>query len=195
MLELLFNKVAGLETCNFIKKRLQHRCFLVNIAKFFKSTYTEEHLRMAASVLIILLGIYWPSLLNKKLNVGWFLLKMFVDLLRVYSLLIISRNHFKIQHIFIDWPAENKNLSKVKNIAARAICSDISILTGLDRLLSTTDVYFNDMQKKQGAEFFQNISGQLLLKFIKYLFLKSFVVSLDKFILLAHVLCWNFLKF
>ena len=31
---LFFNKVAGHQTCNFIKKRLQHRYFLVNIGKF-----------------------------------------------------------------------------------------------------------------------------------------------------------------
>ena len=30
---LFFNKVAGHQSCNFIKKRLQHRCFLVNIEK------------------------------------------------------------------------------------------------------------------------------------------------------------------
>ena len=36
MLEPLFNKVADL------KKRLQHRCFPVNIAKFLRAT---EHLR------------------------------------------------------------------------------------------------------------------------------------------------------
>ena len=29
MLESLLIKVAGLKTCNFIKKRLQHRCFPV----------------------------------------------------------------------------------------------------------------------------------------------------------------------
>ena len=34
VLESLFNKVAGLQICNFIKKRLQSRCFLVNFAKF-----------------------------------------------------------------------------------------------------------------------------------------------------------------
>ena len=33
VLESLFNKVTGPKTCNFIKKRLQHRCFPVNIAK------------------------------------------------------------------------------------------------------------------------------------------------------------------
>ena len=34
MLESFFNKVAGLKACNFIQKRLQHRCFPVNIAKY-----------------------------------------------------------------------------------------------------------------------------------------------------------------
>ena len=32
--ESLFDKVRGLQACNFIKKRLQHRRFLVNIANF-----------------------------------------------------------------------------------------------------------------------------------------------------------------
>ena len=33
----LFNKVVGLEACNFIEKRLQLRCFPLNIAKFLKT--------------------------------------------------------------------------------------------------------------------------------------------------------------
>ena len=33
VLESLFNKAAGHKACNFIKKRLQHRCFPVNTAK------------------------------------------------------------------------------------------------------------------------------------------------------------------
>ena len=36
MLESLFNQVVALQVFNFIKKRFQHRCFSVNIAKFFK---------------------------------------------------------------------------------------------------------------------------------------------------------------
>ena len=32
----LFNKVAGFQACTFIKKRLYHRCFLVNITKFLR---------------------------------------------------------------------------------------------------------------------------------------------------------------
>ena len=35
-----------------MKKRIQHRCFIANIANIFKSSYFEEHLQMAASVLI-----------------------------------------------------------------------------------------------------------------------------------------------
>ena len=34
VLESLFNKVAGLQGCSFIKKRLQQRCFTVNISNF-----------------------------------------------------------------------------------------------------------------------------------------------------------------
>ena len=37
VLESLFNKVASLKACNFIKKRLQHRCFPVNIARFLRT--------------------------------------------------------------------------------------------------------------------------------------------------------------
>ena len=36
MLESLFNKVAG-QACNFIKKRLQHRCFPVKIVKLVRT--------------------------------------------------------------------------------------------------------------------------------------------------------------
>ena len=35
----LFNKNAGVQVSNFIKKWLQHRCFPVNIAKFLSTAY------------------------------------------------------------------------------------------------------------------------------------------------------------
>ena len=35
--EYLFNKVAGLKACNFIKERLQDRCFPMNIANFLRT--------------------------------------------------------------------------------------------------------------------------------------------------------------
>ena len=49
VLEFLFNKVAGLKAYNFMKKRLRHRCFPVNIVKLlwtFSKIYRNfiEHL-------------------------------------------------------------------------------------------------------------------------------------------------------
>ena len=37
VLKSFFNRVAGLQAWNFIKKRLRHRCFPVNIAKFLRT--------------------------------------------------------------------------------------------------------------------------------------------------------------
>ena len=36
VLEFIFKNVSDLQTCNFIKKRPQHRCFLVDITKILK---------------------------------------------------------------------------------------------------------------------------------------------------------------
>ena len=37
VLESLFNNAADLQVCDFIKKRLQQRCFPVIIAKFLRT--------------------------------------------------------------------------------------------------------------------------------------------------------------
>ena len=42
VLESLFNKAAGLKACNFIKKRLEHRCFPVKFAKFLRTTFLQN---------------------------------------------------------------------------------------------------------------------------------------------------------
>ena len=39
---ILFNKVAGLKSCNFIEKRLQHRCFPVKFAKILRPSILEN---------------------------------------------------------------------------------------------------------------------------------------------------------
>ena len=44
MLESLFDEAAGLNTFNFIKRRLQHKLFPVNIAKLFRTASFIEHL-------------------------------------------------------------------------------------------------------------------------------------------------------
>ena len=57
-LESLLNKVASLKPCNFIKKRLQHRCFPVNIAKFLRTTFFTEHLRRLLLIVTAILSLY-----------------------------------------------------------------------------------------------------------------------------------------
>ena len=44
VVEFLFKKVAALKARNFIKKKLQHRCFAVNITKFLRTSFFAEHL-------------------------------------------------------------------------------------------------------------------------------------------------------
>ena len=39
---IIFDKVAGLQTCNFMKEKLQHRCFSVNIAKFLSTPHLQN---------------------------------------------------------------------------------------------------------------------------------------------------------
>ena len=36
---LFFNKVPGVQACNFIERILQHRCFSVNCVKFLRNTF------------------------------------------------------------------------------------------------------------------------------------------------------------
>ena len=54
MLESLFNKVAGLQACNFIKKQLKHRLFCVKIAKFSRTPLFAELLGWLLLNIIVL---------------------------------------------------------------------------------------------------------------------------------------------
>ena len=45
MLKSIFNRVAGLKFCNSIKKRLQHSCLPVKVAKFLKTPFFAEEFR------------------------------------------------------------------------------------------------------------------------------------------------------
>ena len=44
---LFVNKVAGPQACNFMKRRFKHSCFPVNIAKFLRTAFLIEHLRIS----------------------------------------------------------------------------------------------------------------------------------------------------
>ena len=45
VLESLFTKVANLEAWNFIRKRIQHKCFPVKFEKILRARFFTEHLR------------------------------------------------------------------------------------------------------------------------------------------------------
>ena len=50
MSDSLLKKVAGLEARESIKRRLQHRCFPVNIAKFLRTAFSIEQLVAASGI-------------------------------------------------------------------------------------------------------------------------------------------------
>ena len=50
---------TGLKACNFIKKRLQHKCFPMKYTNFFNNSFFTEHLRW-----MLLSGDYCPCLVQ-----------------------------------------------------------------------------------------------------------------------------------
>ena len=60
------NKIAGLRACNFIKKILQHKCFPVKFAKFFKNTFLYRTPLVAASELLERLRLGFSHLHEHK---------------------------------------------------------------------------------------------------------------------------------
>ena len=60
-----------LKVCNFIKRRLQHRCFLVKFAKFLRTPFFTEHLRwllLKLNILMLQLQIY--NILEQEVLTG-----------------------------------------------------------------------------------------------------------------------------
>ena len=57
---LFFNKFPDLRPETLLKKRLWHRCFPVNFAKFLRTPFLIEHLRWLLLIIIsILISIYF----------------------------------------------------------------------------------------------------------------------------------------
>ena len=66
---LFFNKNAGLQAWNFIKKRLQHRCFLVNIAKFLRTAIFKnicERLLLRVFPFYVSLNVFLHKQITKQ---------------------------------------------------------------------------------------------------------------------------------
>ena len=57
LLESIFKKVAGLQACNFTKKRLQHK-FSCEYCEIFENTCFEKRLRIAASASLMTIACH-----------------------------------------------------------------------------------------------------------------------------------------
>ena len=51
----LLDEVAHHQACNFVKKRLQHRCFTVNFAKFLKAPSRTPPMNASAVIAAFLI--------------------------------------------------------------------------------------------------------------------------------------------
>ena len=60
VLDCLFNKAAALQVCNFIKKKLQHRCFPVIIAKFLRIPILKN---ICERLLLFIQKICWNTII------------------------------------------------------------------------------------------------------------------------------------
>ena len=67
VLKSLFNKVAGHQNCNFIKKRLQQRCFPVKFSKLLRTLFLQNMSHRTCSVkLFLFLSPYSSDTLSKQ---------------------------------------------------------------------------------------------------------------------------------
>ena len=90
---LLFNKVAVLRPATLLKKRLWHRCFLVNFVKFSRTPFFVEHV--------------WWLLLDILEKACYLLVKMFDELVEVKYF----KNDNRFQESYIKY-FMNKNRGK-----------------------------------------------------------------------------------
>ena len=67
MLEFLFNKVVVQKVWHLIKKRLQHRCFLVKFAKLPRTPFFHKTPPVTASVILMTLYSALRNLLSLRL--------------------------------------------------------------------------------------------------------------------------------
>ena len=56
---LFFDKIAGLRSATFLKKRLWHRRFPLNFAKFLRATFVTEHLWWLLLTFVSISVCFW----------------------------------------------------------------------------------------------------------------------------------------
>ena len=102
---LFFNKVAALRPATLLKKRLWHRCFPVNFAKFLRTAFIKEHL--------------WWRFLIKGLFVLqnwllWYVQKDKVSYFGKYKIgVVLNQNLQEILEIVLPWTEISINFGSV----------------------------------------------------------------------------------
>ena len=99
VLHSLFNKVADLQVCNSIKKRLRHRCFPVNVADILRTTFFIDKFWWLLLYSSTLPSIFW------KIGYTKYLLKICLNpqsfnckICNVQKLFILLWDHSFSQH-------------------------------------------------------------------------------------------------
>ena len=65
MSDTLFNKVLVLHACNFLKKRLQHRCFLMSITKCLRTLISKNICeQLLLNIILFHLSVSWLRSIN-----------------------------------------------------------------------------------------------------------------------------------
>ena len=65
---LFFNIVVSLSPVTLFKKRLWHRCFPVNFAKFSRSPFFTEHLWRLLLIILVIIHTDWSFISKKTLS-------------------------------------------------------------------------------------------------------------------------------
>ena len=102
MLESLFNK--GLQACNFLKDRLRHRYFPVNISKFLRTTFYRTPL-VAAFGYLMMINASFYELLAEMVNETTIHIRNLKVLIEIYKFLnglspSIMNEVFQIEYLY-----------------------------------------------------------------------------------------------
>ena len=107
----------GLKACNFVKKKLEHRCFLVNIAKFLRTPFFIEHLWW---LLLILVAIFKKKKKKKT------------DLQVTWKLAILQIVYKKTDELYIEWQRVVQRVTRSDNEWHRVVQRMTTISTTSD---------------------------------------------------------------
>ena len=104
VLESLFTKVTGLNACNFIERRLPHRCFPVKFPRILRTSFFKRKPLVAASYRFLNVSWVLPRRVNRKFRKNYYLKIFFKYLIRLICHCRINNlkkffNFFSIQFI------------------------------------------------------------------------------------------------